>query len=129
MFPITVSEFDYNRLINLMNFHSAPELEKELDRAEIINDILVLPDLVTIDSNVIYTIDQQLYQSILVSTKVPEGQTACISVLDELGTALLGLSVNQEIIWKFSDGEKRIRVLGVIYQPEAEGDLHPLCFH
>ncbi|MFP5384693.1 MAG: hypothetical protein ACLGHN_01350 [Bacteriovoracia bacterium] len=126
---ITVSEYDFNRLTNLMKFYPAPKLEEELNRADVINDILVLPDLVTLDSNVLYTIDRNFYQSTLVSEEVPEDQDSCVSVLDELGTALLGLRENQEIRWFFPEGERQIRVLSVIYQPEAMGDLHPLSFH
>jgi regulator of nucleoside diphosphate kinase len=48
-----------------------------------------------------------------------------ISVLSLLGTALLGLSVGQEIDWPLPRGRAaRFRVAKVVYQPEAAGDLH-----
>ena len=52
---------------------------------------------------------------------VPNGK---VSVLAPVGTALLGLAVNQSIVWPFPDGSKRcLRVLEVIYQPESDGAL------
>jgi hypothetical protein len=45
-------------------------------------------------------------------------------VLAPVGTALLGLAENQSIVWPFPDGSKRsLRVLEVIYQPEADAAL------
>lgn len=126
---LIVSEFDFNRLKNLTEFYPLPKLEEELERADVIKDILVPPDLVTIDSTLIYTINKRLLQSTLVASEVPDDQLSCISVLHDLGTALLGLREGQEINWSFPEGEKHIRILSVTYQPEAMGDLHPLCFN
>jgi regulator of nucleoside diphosphate kinase len=125
---IVVSEFDFNRLINLMKYYNVPKLEKELYRANIIKNILVLPDLVTLDTTLVYSIDKHIQCSTLVAAKVPEEQSSCVSILDELGIALLGVSENQKILWSFPDGERLIQVLRVVYQPEAKGDLYPLCF-
>jgi regulator of nucleoside diphosphate kinase len=48
-----------------------------------------------------------------------------ISVLSPVGSALLGLSVGQTIDWPLPRGRlKRIRVVEVVYQPEAAGHLH-----
>jgi regulator of nucleoside diphosphate kinase len=44
-----------------------------------------------------------------------------ISVLAPLGSALLGLRVGQEIEWRMPSGMRRVRVLAVPYQPEANG--------
>jgi regulator of nucleoside diphosphate kinase len=45
-----------------------------------------------------------------------------VSVLAPIGSALLGLRVNQAIEWPVPSGRKRIRVLEIRYQPEACGD-------
>jgi regulator of nucleoside diphosphate kinase len=48
--------------------------------------------------------------------------TGSISVLAPVGTALLGLAVDQSIVWPFPDGtQHRLRVLKIIYQPEVDG--------
>lgn len=127
MNEIKISETDFVRLVNLTKMYPNQQLCDELTRAEIIKDILVTPDLVTINSKVVYAIDDRLHESTLVFERVPAEQNLCISVLDELGTALLGMRENQEMEWNFSHGKKLVRVLSVIYQPEAVGDEHPLC--
>lgn len=127
-FNIEISEYDFKRLSKLVDFYHVPMLIKELERADVIKDILVPPDLVTVDSTIVFSLDKKIHQTTLVTSPVPEEQMDCVSVLDHLGTALLGLSENQKIRWKFPDGERLIHVLDVVYQPEAEGDLHPLCF-
>jgi regulator of nucleoside diphosphate kinase len=52
-------------------------------------------------------------------------QKEAISVLAPVGSALLGLSVGQAIDWRMPSGHlRRFRVVEVLYQPEAAGDLH-----
>ena len=42
------------------------------------------------------------------------------SVLSPLGTALLGMRVNEETIYKLRDGSyRKIKILGMLFQPEA----------
>jgi regulator of nucleoside diphosphate kinase len=48
-----------------------------------------------------------------------------ISVLAPIGAALLGLRAGQSISWPGPGRRTRaIRVLSVVYQPEAAGDRH-----
>jgi len=48
-----------------------------------------------------------------------------ISVLASIGSALIGLRVGQEINWMFPNGKtKTLKILEVIYQPEANEDWH-----
>jgi len=43
-------------------------------------------------------------------------------VLAPVGTALLGLTEGDSIVWPFPDGSSRcLRVVAVTFQPEAEG--------
>ena len=48
-----------------------------------------------------------------------------VSILTPLGSALLGLSVGQEIEWQI-DAQRtmRVRVDTIEYQPERAGDFH-----
>jgi regulator of nucleoside diphosphate kinase len=48
-----------------------------------------------------------------------------ISVTAPLGAALLGLREGDEVDWTFPDGKTRtLRILEILYQPEANKDLH-----
>jgi regulator of nucleoside diphosphate kinase len=47
-----------------------------------------------------------------------------LSVLAPIGTAILGFKTGDEINWNVPDGSRLIKVLEVIYQPEASGDFH-----
>ncbi len=125
---IKVSEFDFCRLQKLLKFNNRKKLKEELSRAEIINSILVPPDLVTLDSTIIYRLNNRIQQSTLVFEPVPDDQSVCVSVLDELGTALLGMSENQSVVWTFPHGLEPIHILSVVSQPESNGEIHPLCF-
>ncbi len=48
-----------------------------------------------------------------------------LSVMAPIGAALLGLHVNDEISWELPNGvQTRVRVLEIVYQPEAAGEFH-----
>jgi hypothetical protein len=48
-------------------------------------------------------------------------------VIAPVGSALLGLSVEQSIEWCFPDGRPRtLLVVELLYQPEAAGNANPL---
>ena len=47
-----------------------------------------------------------------------------ISVLEPIGTALLGYRVGDIIEWKVPKGIRKIKVEELLYQPEAAGDFH-----
>jgi regulator of nucleoside diphosphate kinase len=53
------------------------------------------------------------------------GDADGISVLAPVGSALLGLSVGDEIQWpRPGGGVSTVRVDEVLYQPERSGELH-----
>lgn len=127
---ILITEKDYLRIKHTLSFQSSEEyenLELELDRARIISDKDVPPNLVTMNSKVQF-LNVQENREMVVTIVYPseanfsEGK---ISVLASLGSALIGLQVGQEINWMFPDGKTRtLRILSVIYQPEANGHWH-----
>ena len=52
------------------------------------------------------------------------GTEGRVSILAPIGGALLGLSVGDSIEWPVPGGRsRRLRVMAVRYQPEAEGQL------
>lgn len=127
---ILITEKDFLRVKHILSFQKSSEfenLEIELDRAKIISDADVPSDLVTMNSKVRFLSVQENKEMILkivypTDADFSEGK---ISVLASLGSALLGLRVGQEINWMFPDAKTRtLKILEVIYQPEANGDWH-----
>jgi len=103
------------------------DLEIELDRAAVLSDTEVPKDLITMNSNVRYLNVQDNKESTitLVYPQDANSSEGKISILAPLGSALIGLKVGQEINWMFPDGKTRtLKILEVIYQPEASGDWH-----
>jgi len=127
---IYVTEKDFMRLKNILDAHDGDEfedLEIELDRAAVLSDTEVPKDLITMNSNVRYLNVQDNKESTitLVYPQDANSSEGKISILAPLGSALIGLKVGQEINWMFPDGKTRtLRILEVIYQPEASGDWH-----
>ena len=116
---IIVTESDFSLLRRLA---SHPHLAAELDKAAVVDSRRVSPDVVTMNSRVLFE-DESTGERRAVTIVFPQlaGASAkCISVLAPVGTALLGLTAGQSIVWPFPDGTKRsLRVLKIIYQPEA----------
>lgn len=127
---ILLTEKDYHRIKSLLDRLDSDEvenLELEIDRAKIISDDMVPADLVTMNSKVRYLNVQDEKESTvtLIYPSEAKGEEGKVSILAPLGAALLGLRVNQEINWMFPDGKTRtIRILEVVYQPEAHGHWH-----
>jgi regulator of nucleoside diphosphate kinase len=130
---ITVSTLDFKRLELVLDAlppsydEVKDKLFAELDRADLVEPVLVPPTVVTMNSRVGFTV---LATGVtMVKTLVyPKDQAANeqnISILTPLGSALLGLSVGQEIEWQI-DAQKnmRVRIDAIEYQPERAGDFH-----
>ncbi len=127
---ILITEKDLLRIKHVLSFQKSEEfenLELELDRAKIISDDIVPPDLVTMNSKIKF-LNVEDNKEMIITIVYPsdanfsEGK---VSVLASLGAALIGLRVNQEIKWMFPDGKtKTLKLLSVIYQPEANGQWH-----
>lgn len=129
---IFITEIDYLRLSNLLNNlevepDSLENLEVEMERATILSDNEVPVGLVTMNSTVEYE-DLSNGKSTTITIIYPGNETSTgknISILAPLGSALLGLREGQEINWKFPSGKtKRLKIIKVRYQPEANGDWH-----
>lgn len=127
---ILITEKDLLRLRNILSYETSDEfenLEIELERAKIITDLEVPPDLVTMNSRVRF-INVQDNKEMIAAIVYPHDANFAdgkISVLASLGSALIGLRVGQEINWMFPDGKTRtLKILEVLYQPEANGHWH-----
>jgi regulator of nucleoside diphosphate kinase len=127
---LLMTEKDLLRIKHILSFQHSPEyqnLEIELDRAKIIADNEVPPDLVTMNSKVKFLNETEDKEMIVTIVYPPDANFSegKVSVLASLGAALIGLRVGQQINWQFPDGKtKTLRILEVLYQPEANGHWH-----
>lgn len=129
---ITVSALDLERLEALLDSsrdaHAGKTaLEAELERAEIVDPEKMPPNVVTMNSTVRFAMDSppQEFQLTLVYPKDADNSGGRISVLAPVGSALLGLSVGDEIEWpRPGGGMTKVRIVDVVFQPERSGELH-----
>jgi regulator of nucleoside diphosphate kinase len=97
-------------------------LEEELDRAHIVEAEEIRPDVVTLNSHVrvcdLDTDKVMEYEVVYPNTR-PYSLADPLSVLAPLGTALLGYRAGDIIEWQVPKGKRRLKVVEVLYQPEA----------
>ena len=130
--PIVVSSLDYDRIEQLLESdmaHGLPgvdALEQELRRATVVEPQDMPAGVVTMNSTVRFE-DVKTGSQHALTLVYPKGAGApdTISVLAPAGSALLGLSVGDELAWPGPGGKATtVRVTEVIYQPERAGELH-----
>lgn len=130
--PITISSLDAARLEKMLaalgskQDPNTEELQLELDRANIVAPEEMPPDVVTMNSRVIFRMESsgtEFALTLVYPGSVSDGAGE-ISVLAPVGSALLGLREGDEISWpKPGGGWLKVRILKVVYQPERAGDL------
>lgn len=131
---VAVTELDLERLQRVLDLHGAASiaehteaLEWKLSKAHITASEAVSPDLVTMNSTVLFEDEGrgELQQVTLSYPKDARGAPGRVSVLAPVGIALLGLSSGQCVELDVPGGRKRrLRVVAVPYQPEAAGHFH-----
>lgn len=130
---IYVTEQDLARLRGVVATHengrdaaSAQQLETELDRAVVVPPDEIPADIVTMNSRVVFEDESGRRRDIqLVYPGEARPERGRVSILAPVGVALLGLSIGQEIDWPMPNGRTAsLRIVSVLYQPEAAGDLH-----
>lgn len=105
----------------------ADALDEELEWARPVAPAEIAADVVTMNSRVRYVDDltgreREVVLSYPQDMRLGDGR---VSILSPVGVALLGLSRGQSIRWTMPDGASHaLRVLDVVYQPEAAGDFH-----
>jgi regulator of nucleoside diphosphate kinase len=132
---IWLTERDYNRLTHLLaelNRQShgmqtgLETLEEILDFARVVHSEKVPENVVTMNSRVLFE-DVRTQESGTVTIVYPadaDPSNNKISVLSPVGAALLGESEDTEIELPLPHGQtRRIRIMNVLYQPEAQGDF------
>jgi regulator of nucleoside diphosphate kinase len=130
---IVISSLDALRLGKLLEslprkaFPGREDLETELQRAEVVDPKAVPPSVVTMNSTVRFRVESSSdeFELTLVYPGDVKEDGSTISILAPVGSALLGLSQNDEIEWpKPGGGTLRVRIGEVTYQPERAGEFH-----
>ncbi|MBK1643799.1 nucleoside diphosphate kinase regulator [Thiocapsa imhoffii] len=117
------------RLLETLDDAKVPgraELAAELDRADVVDAKDVPANVVTMNSTVRFRIESSSEEFCLRLVYPKDAHdSGTISILAPVGSALLGLTENDEIEWpKPGGGSLRVRIVEIIYQPERAGDFH-----
>ena len=132
---IYITEFDIERLRKLLERSGGwskkdreflRDLEDELDRAVVVAPQDVPCDVVTMNSRVCIK-DLDTAEEMILRLTFPsdadfgEGK---VSIMAPIGTAIIGYRAGDTVTWKVPGGVRRLKIVSVLYQPEAAGDYH-----
>ena len=97
----------------------------ELSKAEIVPSEKIDKDVVTMNSEVkLFFENTQKEQSFkIVYPQDANLKENKISIFSPIATALIGYKIGDEIEWIVPGGMTKIKILDLIYQPEAAGDF------
>lgn len=104
--------------------HAIFGLEREMENASVVDSKEVAGDVVTMNSKVLLSLNEEEMEVSLVYPKEADFLSNRLSVLSPIGTAILGYSAGDRITWDVPSGRAHIQIKKVIYQPEAAGDFH-----
>jgi len=130
---IIISELDYTRIETLLQASDGipdsikANLETELDRAELVAPEQMPANVVTMNSQVTFSVISTgvTFTLKLVYPKDMENAGNTISILAPVGSAILGLTEGNEIEWPDGNGGMlQVRIEAIEYQPEREGEYH-----
>ena len=132
---IIITEQDHTRLSNLLIMLKSQKkfetgylkaLEKELLRAVKIDSKKIEPDVVTMNTELeILDLDNLAKMKIRLvypeDANIRKGQ---ISVISPLGSALIGYKSGTSLSYSTPKGQKKIRIISILNQPEAKGNYY-----
>ena len=134
MKKVTLTKNDYTRIYKAItdaknsktiNSNEAEKLLSELSKAEIVPSEKIDKDVVTMNSEVkLFFENTQKEQSFKIV--YPQGANLKenkISIFSPIATALIGYKIGDEIEWIVPGGMTKIKIIDLIYQPEAAGDF------
>lgn len=131
---IFITRPDHARLSNLVgkanNGRGATnryldDLREELDRAIIVDATEIPPDVITMNTRLVFRdlTNGTRMTCTLVYPGEGDVEHGYVSILAPIGTALLGYRVGDTIEWEVPRGKTRITVEEILYQPEAAARL------
>lgn len=130
---IYITEMDRDRLKNMIDRElycssqmdrSICDLEQELNKAKIVQSQQISGDIITMNSKVLLHLDDNKAEVSLVYPQHADSLNKKISILSPVGTAILGYSEGNKILWEVSSRTTEIYIEKILYQPEAAGDYH-----
>jgi regulator of nucleoside diphosphate kinase len=131
---VVITEIDHDRLTHLIESPRYRQthplfvrsLKEELDRGRVVGQASVPKEIVTMHSQVrINDLEDGAAETYtLVYPDEADIEQGKLSVLAPMGTALLGTRVGQVIKFAVPAGVRRLKIVQILYQPEAAGDLH-----
>lgn len=103
---------------------AALKLMKELDSAKIVEPEAIPSNVVTMNSivNVSFLNSNKKIQFQIVYPDQANIKENKISIFSPIATALIGYKVNDIIEWLVPAGLTQIKIVKIIYQPEASGN-------
>ena len=131
--PIIISDHDHKRLRELIaqarqtgaaDERCLNDLERELDRATVVEPGQVPPDVVTMNSMVRVRADgsPRSWTWTIVYPEDADMDENRVSILEPMGTALIGYRAGDEVEWDVPAGKRRYRIAEVLRQPEPAGE-------
>lgn len=127
---IHLTSLDVGRLEPALAFATRSEsllaLEEQIESALVVPSAEIPPNVVTMRSRVRFRDERSREESEVTIVYPSEADPAqgWVSVLAPVGSALLGLTVGDIVDCPTTQGRsRRLRVLSIVYQPEAAGDL------
>lgn len=134
MKKVTLTKNDYTRIYKTItdaknsktiNSNEAEKLLSELSKAEIVPSEKIDKDVVTMNSEVkLFFENTQKEQSFkIVYPQDANLKENKISIFSPIATALIGYKIGDEIEWIVPGGMTKIKIVDLIYQPEAAGDF------
>ncbi|MEO5755744.1 MAG: nucleoside diphosphate kinase regulator [Mesorhizobium sp.] len=126
---IRISQSDHARLsaiastVAARNPEASDDLLAELERARIVADGSVSAGTIQMGSSVTFKPDTGDAKTVTLvfpgDADISEGK---VSILTPIGTALIGLSAGQSIMWTARDGRRHELSVLAVGQPAPEGD-------
>ncbi len=134
MKKVTLTKNDYTRIYKAItdaknsktiNSNEAEKLLSELSKAEIVPSEKIDKDVVTMNSEVkLFFENTQKEQSFkIVYPQDANLKENKISIFSPIATALIGYRIGDEIEWIVPSGMTKIKIVELLYQPEAAGDF------
>ena len=134
MKKVTLTKNDYTRIYKAItdaknsktiNSNEAEKLLSELSKAEIVPSEKIDKDVATMNSEVkLFFENTQKEQSFkIVYPQDANLKENKISIFSPIATALIGYKIGDEIEWIVPGGMTKIKIVDLIYQPEAAGDF------
>lgn len=131
---IVITENDYQRLMGIIRLTSvkhteqdlADKLLKSLNDAKMLKQEDIASNVITMNSRVkLKDLTSKREAEITITyPQDAEPRERRVSILSEIGLALLGRKENELVSWRIPNGLGRFEISKITYQPEAVGDYY-----